>query len=300
MANDRNDFAPEIRNTAWWASDTRQAVNNKAIDTILIKQGKQSPPDLSGIEAVQMGHVMQPIIGRLFSDRTGIEIQDADYPLTHPKHQWFRSHFDFVSTDGKVLVEAKNYSTNVRNKFDEETNRIPDADYAQLVHECAVHNIDTAYLAVLFGGQEFVTFKFDISEQEKEDLIKRMSVYWGHVQLGTLPEPQTIEDTKLAYPNSVDAVIMANREIEILVHELKEIKGQMKQLEEFAEARELAIRTMMQDKSEIRSIDGTTLVTWKSSKPSKRFNADLFKSAMPDIYNQVVVEQAGSRRFLIK
>ena len=126
------------------------------------------------------------------------------------------------------------------------------------------------------------------------------SVYWGHVQLGTLPEPQTIEDTKLAYPHSVDAVIMANREIEILVHELKEIKGQLKQLEEFAEARELAIRTMMQDKSEIRSIDGTTLVTWKSSKPTKRFSPTLFQTAMPDIYDQFVVEQAGSRRFLIK
>ena len=31
MANDRNDFAPEIRNTAWWASDSRQAVNGKAL-----------------------------------------------------------------------------------------------------------------------------------------------------------------------------------------------------------------------------------------------------------------------------
>ena len=27
MANDRDDFQPEIRNIAWWASDTRRAVN---------------------------------------------------------------------------------------------------------------------------------------------------------------------------------------------------------------------------------------------------------------------------------
>ena len=300
MANDRNDFAPEIRNTAWWASDTRQAVNNKAIDTILIKQGKQEPVDLSGIEAVQMGHVMQPTIGRLFSDRTGIEIQDADYPLTHSKHQWFRSHFDFISTDQKILVEAKNYSTAVRNKFDQESNRIPDADYAQLIHECAVHNVDTAYLAVLFGGQEFVTFKFSISEQEKEDLIKRMAVYWAHVVNDTLPEPQTIEDTKLVYPHSSDEVIFANRELEVLIQDVKEMRADIKKLEDFVEAREVMIRNVLQDKAEIRAADGSTLVTWKSSKPSKRFNADLFKSAMPDIYNQFVVEQAGSRRFLIK
>ena len=126
MANAQSDFEPEVRNSAWWSGDSRKAANGRGNEAVLEKLGLKERPDLSGIEAVQMGHVMQPIIGRLFSDRTGIEIQDADYPLTHPKHQWFRSHFDFVSTDGKVLVEAKNYSANVRNKFDEETNRIPD------------------------------------------------------------------------------------------------------------------------------------------------------------------------------
>jgi hypothetical protein len=31
-----------------------------------------------------------------------------------------------------------------------------------------------------------------------------------------------------------------------------------------------------------------------------RFSTDLFKSAMPDIYEKFVVESSGSRRFLIK
>jgi len=60
--NDRNDFEPSVRNSAWWASDTRQAANGRALDQILIKQGKQEAPDLSEVEAVQMGHVMQPTI----------------------------------------------------------------------------------------------------------------------------------------------------------------------------------------------------------------------------------------------
>jgi len=60
------------------------------------------------------------------------------------------------------------------------------------------------------------------------------------------------------------------------------------------------LRNIMQENSEIRCVDGTTLVTWKTAKSSKRFSADLFKTAMPDIYEQFVVEQAGSRRFLIK
>ena len=300
MSNDRNDFAPEIRNAAWWASDTRQVLKGNGLQTVLIKQGKLPPPDLSGIEAVQMGHVMQPVIGKLAQDKLKIELKDADYMLTHSSESWFKSHFDFISADGKTLVEAKNYNANTRSQFDPDTNRIPAADYAQLVHEAAVHNIETIYLAVLFGGQEFQTFRFDISESEKSDLIQNMAMYWAHVQTGTTPEPSNIEDTKLLYPQSTDGVSFATQEIENMVHDLKSLKQKMKELETIGEQWETAIRNAIGDRSELRTFDGNTLVTWKSSKASMRFSSDLFRQAMPDIYEKFVIEQPGSRRFLVK
>ena len=52
--------------------------------------------------------------------------------------------------------------------------------------------------------------------------------------------------------------------------------------------------------SELVSLDGSVVATWKSTKPSMRFDAKLFESAMPDIYKQFVRETMGSRRFLIK
>ena len=300
MANDRNDFAPEIRNTAWWASDTRQAINGKALEAVLIKQGKMPPPDLSQVEAVQMGHVMQPVIGRLAQDKLKLELKEADYALTHPRHDWFRSHFDFISADGKTLVEAKNYNVAVRNKFDTDTNRIPAADLAQLVHEAAVHNVDKAVLAVLFGGQEFCTFEFVITPEQKEELIKSMAKYWGNVQAGTQPEATTVEQTKLLYPVSTENAVMATQSIERGITHLKYLKQQAKQIDEQIDEMEAQVRNIMGECSEIRSIDGSVLATWRNSKPSKRFSADLFKQAMPDIYESFVVEQPGSRRFLIK
>jgi len=300
MANDRNDFAPEIRNSAWWASDTRQAVNGKAVEVILTKQGTIPPVDLSDVEAVQMGHVMQPVIGRLVSDKLKVEIKDADYSLTHPSESWFRSHFDFISADGSTLFEVKNYSAGVRNKFDVDTNRIPQADYAQLVHEAAVHNLSHVYLAVLFGGQELQTFEFNITDAEKEDLIKKMAVFWGHVKNNTQPPAESIEQTKLLYPVSNENVIMATMNMEKGIQHLKQMKEQIKQMEAQAEEIETYLRDSMGNASEIRSVSGDVLVTWRSSKSSKRFSSTLFQSAMPDIYEQFVVEQAGSRRFLIK
>ena len=300
MANDRDDFLPEVRNSAWWASDTRQVMNGKAVEVIMQKQGKIDPPDLSQIEAVQMGHVMQPIIGRLAQDRLQMELKDADYPLTHPDHTWLRSHFDFISSDGRVLVEAKNYNINTRNKFDVETNRIPPADYAQILHEATVHRVDRVILAVLFGGQEFQTFDFTFTDEEKENLIKDMAIYWGHVKADTLPAPETLEATKLIYPKDNGQSITATQAMETAIALLKEIKGIVKQYEEKAEQIETAIRASMQDYADIVSINGETLVTWRAAKASKRFSSDLFKQSMPEVYEQFVVEMPGSRRFLVK
>ena len=300
MANDRDDFAPEIRNSAWWASDTRMVMNGKAVEVIMQKQGKIDPPDLSQIEAVQMGHVMQPIIGRLAQDRLNMELKDADYPLTHPDHSWLRSHFDFISADGRVLVEAKNYNINARNKFDVDSNRIPPADYAQILHEATVHRVDRVILAVLFGGQEFQTFDFTFTEEEKENLIKDMAVYWGHVKADTLPEPQSLEATKLIYPNDNGQSMVASQALETAIQQLKQIKGQIKAYEEQSDILETAIRGTLQNYGDIVSVSGETLVTWRSAKSSKRFSSDLFKQSMPEVYEQFVVEMPGSRRFLVK
>lgn len=300
MANDRDDFLPEVRNSAWWASDTRQVMNGKAVEVIMQKQGKIDPPDLSQIEAVQMGHVMQPIIGRLAQDKLKMELKDADYPLTHPDHTWLRSHFDFISADGRVLVEAKNYNINTRNKFDVDANRIPPADYAQILHEATVHRVDRVILAVLFGGQEFQTFDFTFSDEEKENLIKDMAIYWGHVKADTLPAPESLEATKLIYPKDNGQSITATQAMETAIAQLKEIKGLVKQYEEKAEQIETAIRASMQDYADIVSVSGETLVTWRAAKASKRFSSDLFKQSMPEVYEQFIVEMPGSRRFLVK
>jgi len=298
--NDQADFTPQVRNSAIWSGDSRKVANGKMVDVILEKQGKKPLPDLSDVEAVQMGHVMQPTIGRLAQQRLGIELKDADYALTHSNHDWFKSHFDFVSSDGHTLVEAKNYNAGVRSKFDPESNRIPAADYAQLVHEAACHNVNRIFLAVLFGGQEFHTFEFNISDAEKEDLIKKMAQVWGHVKAGTTPPAETVDQTKIMYPESKEGVITATQQVEMAVTYLKDIKNQIKNLEAAGEDIEVQIRNLMGENQEIRAVDGTSLVTWKSSKSSSRFSSDLFKKAMPDIYEKFVIEQPGSRRFLLK
>ena len=300
MANDRNDFEPEIRNSAWWASDSRMAANGKASEVVLQKLGIMERPDLSQVEAVQMGHVMQPLIGRLAQDKLGIELKEADYALTHPKETWLKSHFDFISADGQTLVEVKNYNAGVRNKFDAESGIIPAADMAQLIHEAAVHQVENVVLAVLFGGQNFEVFKFQITEQQKEQLIKDMAAFWAHVASKQPLDPTTTAETKLLYSQSAPTAITAPESVEQAVIALKTVKEQIKTLEAREEQLAAAIQGFMGVNSELVSYDGTVLATWKSSKGSKKFDSKLFQANQPSMYEQYVVEVPGSRRFLTK
>ena len=67
-----SDFTPETRNSAIWSGDSRKVANGKANEVILTKQGKMEIPDLSNIEAVQMGHVREPVIRRLAQAKLGV------------------------------------------------------------------------------------------------------------------------------------------------------------------------------------------------------------------------------------
>ena len=296
-----SDFSPEVRNSAWWASDTRRAASGYANEVILTKQGKMPMPDLSGIEAVQMGHVMEPVIGRLAQNKLGVELTKIEEYRTHPKHEWFRAHFDFAGRENgePILVECKNYNAAVRNKFDD-SGLMPAADMAQLVHEAAVMGVQKIYLAVLFGGQEFVLIPKLVQEAEKDELIQKMAVLWGHVQAGTQADPETTDQCRAMYPVSTSISKVANAAIEDWCKQLSRVKSEIKQLEEMEETIKTHLQKYMGEADTLGTFDGKVLATWKSSKPTTKFNAELFKASMPDVYQQFMVEVPGSRRFLIK
>jgi hypothetical protein len=103
-----SDFSPEVRNQALWSGDARRFVEGKGGEVYAEKIGAKPFDDLSNVEVVQMGLVMQEPVMREFARRNQINFKDADYALYHPKEKWMASHFDYISEDGKTLYEVKN------------------------------------------------------------------------------------------------------------------------------------------------------------------------------------------------
>lgn len=296
-----SDFDPEFRKQAWWSSDSRLAARGKANEAILTKLGMYTPEDISDVEAVQMGHVMEPVIGRLAQAKLGVELTKVEQYVTHPKESWLRSHFDFTGTkNGKqILVECKNYSAAVRGKFDV-TGIAPVSDVAQVIHEAAVMGVEEVYLAVLFGGQEFVLIPFQISEEQKVTLVQEMAKYWACVQTQTPLPAEDAAQAKLLYPVATEAVKMATASVEEACRYLKLIKNEIKELETREKHFDAIVRQYMGTDATLASFDGTVLATWKNDKPSRKFDAKLFQESMPDIYQKFVREVPGARKFLVK
>jgi len=293
-------FDTESRRKAIWATDARKIVDGRAADVYLEKIGQTEREDISHIEAVQWGLKLQDVIGREVSSRLKMELKEADYELYHPEHSWMASHFDFISADGTTLVEVKNYNQSKRNQFDAETLLMPAPDRAQCVHEATVHRVQRIVLAVLFGGQELVCIDTQVSDAEKDALIQLEAELWGAIQAKQPPEPTSVDAAKKLFPVSTRRSLMADATIERQCAYLADIKSQISKLEDREAELQAAIQKMMRDCEALVTFDGRVLATWKSAKASKRFSAESLKEEMPEVYERYIVEQLGSRRFLVK
>ena len=296
-----SDFSPEVRNQALWSNDARRFVEGKGGEVYAEKIGAKPMADLSGVEVVQMGLVMQEPIMREYARRNQINFKDADYALYHPKEKYLASHFDYISEDGKTLYEVKNLGVHQRKKYgDGGTDQVDLGYRVQCLHEATVHQIENVVLVVCFGGQEICGYPVTFSADMMDIHIREMAEFWGRIQARSF-DPETMGDAaKLVYKQDNGTDLVATQGLEKAAMQLKAVKEQIKQLETAEEQLVNTIQGYMMESSQLVSVDGSVLATWKAAKASKRFSADLLKSAMPDIYEKFVVEQPGSRRFLVK
>lgn len=295
------DFSPEARNSAIWATDARRIVSGRSADVWLEKTGQKPLDDLSEVEAVEWGLRLQDPIARAVGDRLDVRLKELDIEGTHRQHQWMRSHFDYVSEDNKTLYEIKNYNAFKRDKYGDDGSQIvPAEDFAQCIHEAAVFGVDRVVLCVLFGGQELVTFPFDIDNAQKEVLIQQEAELWAQIQTRTPPDATDPEDLRRIFTHDDGREIMASGVIEMDAIRLKAIKQQITALE--VEEKKLigSLQRFIGTASVLVGADGKPLVTWKKAKDSIGLDKESLEKTMPWILKQFTKTIPGSRRFLVK
>jgi predicted phage-related endonuclease len=153
----------------------------------------------------------------------------------------------------------------------------------------------------LFGNTDFRIYEIKRDLELEEMILERARSFWeDHVLKDAPPKPQSESDLRSLFPKTETgkAVVATSETIE-LIKKLQSIQTQIESHEQEVSALKQGIMSQMQD-AELLILDGKTIATWKTPKPSLRVDTKRLTEDHPDIIAQYQVESASSRRLVIK
>jgi hypothetical protein len=84
-----------------------------------------------------------------------------------------------------------------------------------------------------------------------------------------------------------------------LIEQARAAMNQRKFYEDQEDKLKMQIKAIIGD-AEVLQYQEMTLATYKSAKPSQKFDSNKFQSDHPDLFSQYLIEVEGLRRLLIK
>lgn len=264
------------------------------------KLGLADGKDLSDIPRVEAGNFLEPVVAELFTKKTGIELQVPEETVIHPEYNWMAGNIDRLTEDGTFL-EIKTASSDVG--WDPQGfNRIPKHYLCQTCHYGAIKKVSYWYCAVLINGWDFRFYKIERSLKFEEKLIERERDFWiNNVLAKSPPPPRNYDDVVSLYRNkTIENPITSNENMEKLIEEISRIKKSSKLLKESEGDIKNKLALYMKANESLMSTTGELLATFKYAKDSEKFDSKRFQKEHPELYNQYLINQKGSRRFLLK
>tara|TARA_B100001248_G_scaffold239629_1_gene205052 strand:- start:29849 stop:30766 length:918 start_codon:yes stop_codon:yes gene_type:complete len=267
---------------------------NTPLDIYMQKINGSHTPDN---EAMLWGRVLEPVIRDQYAERTGRKVLDTHQIVRSKKHPFMLASLDGVTEDNRLL-EIK--TTRFPDNWGEEgSDEIPDNYLVQVQHYMAVTGLQVADIAVLIGGSDFRLYEVEADKELQQILINQEKLFWNNLKEGNAPDPFNAEDVALLYKHSKEGEVEADNLLYEKIEQLKNVQAQQKSYA----AEEKEIKTAIQlhmGEYDTLTYQGKKLCTWKSSKPSKRFDSKSFKADYPGMYADYCIEGTASRRFLVK
>ena len=250
--------------------------------------------------AKKLGKILEPFIIENFQERTSAKVlvTPSRCVLKHPDYYFLRGNLDGVICP-EVLFEAK--SARISDKWGEElTADIPLEYLCQIYHYMSLNKEFQSCQACVFfkDKEEFRIYEVPRNEGIINKITEKEIAFWeNHVMKNIPPAPSNLEELKWLYPKSNGTSISACGEHEIIIESLKNVKKEISLLEKKADDLKKNLQEYMRE-NEILNDGNKILATWKNVT-SNRFDSNLFKEEMPDLYKQYM-RQSQSRMFLVK
>ncbi len=147
--------------------------------------------------ALEMGHLLEPLVAKIFQHRTGYKVYQIKKMFQHPQYSWMLADVDYFVElpDGSTaILEIKTTNYNARDNWwlnGEET--VPVYYETQGRHYMAVMNVDRCFFCCLYGNNEEETIIREIRRDEsyEEEMIFLEQYFWENHVLTRTPPPYT-------------------------------------------------------------------------------------------------------------
>ncbi len=132
---------------------------------------------------MRMGIELEPIVAKLYSEATGVELLPGKPFATSKTHSWQFANVDRVRPDGR-LVELKCLSGGFGDAWgDPMTDEVPEGYLLQVQHQMGVLEATTADLAALsVPNWEIRVYRFEFNPKLFADLTAVEAEFWEKVQ----------------------------------------------------------------------------------------------------------------------
>lgn len=290
----------EIRKKGIGGSDAAKVAGcsnfGTALDVYNDKLGL-SPPKKDNIHMMR-GRALESTVLEQYQATTGNKIitkLDTVFSQTHP---FMLATLDAITEDNQIIVEAK--TARCRKDWGESGSCDIPVDYLlQVVHYCAVYDVDVAHVFVLFDMPRlFDLFVYERDERLETALIKKEEQFWNNFIIPNVPPPITaLREARIAYAktdNTLKAIIdsASFSKFKKYIDNTKDIK----RLESEQESLKIDLMLAMGGAAILQDAFGINVATWKGVE-TNRFDSVSFKKSHPDLYKKFV-KTTHTRRFL--
>jgi putative phage-type endonuclease len=271
----------------------------KSVHQLWLEKTGQVDLEEGSSEYAHFGTLLEPIVRKEFTERTGIKVRQKHMLLQSEEYPFMFADLDGVINENgeRCIFEAKTASAYKQEVWED---GVPAPYILQVQHYMAVTGARKTYIAALVGGNHFFHHVIERDEEMIGKIVAMEKYFWEtHVMGGVEPIADGSEATT-AYFNSRFAssngeTVELPDEVLAICDEYEEISRQLKELETAKNAAANQLKSYMKE-AEV-GIVGDKKITWKSINKST-VDTKRLKTEKPEIYG-AYLQQSSYRRLSV-
>ena len=271
----------------------------RSVHRLWLEKTGQTEPEEADNEYTHFGTILEPIIRKEFTERTGIKVRQKHMLLQSEEYPFMYADLDgVINEDGEIaLFEAKTASQYKTDIWEE---GVPAEYVLQVQHYMAVTGAKKTYVAALVGGNHFVYHVVERDDGLIAQIITMEKYFWEHHVMGGMePIPDgseaTTEYLNKKFADSNGEAVLLPEEVIPICEEYERLSEELKELERERNAAANRLKNYLKE-AETGTAGGRT-ISWKQIHKST-VDTKKLKEEQPEVYNNYLT-QSSYRRLLV-